>query len=146
MGLFPENSDVMLVPLLVGMKLIQGIFVAQADVGFGSLVADIVDEHELETNQRQEGIFYASMYFASKATSGVGSFVAGIALDIIQWPAGAHIKTAADIQSETIFELGVFYGPILAAFGFIAVWCFTHYRLTRERHAEILRELALRRS
>jgi len=146
MGLFPENSDVMLVPLLVGMKLIQGAFVAQADVGFGSLVADVVDEHELETSHRQEGIFYASMYFASKATSGVGSFVAGIALDVIQWPAGAHVKTAADISGETIFDLGIFYGPILASFGFFAVWCFSHYKLTRERHAEILSELAVRRA
>jgi MFS family permease len=47
MGFFPENSDMMLVPLLIAMKLIQGAFVAQADVGFGSLVADVVDEHEL---------------------------------------------------------------------------------------------------
>jgi Na+/melibiose symporter-like transporter len=86
------------------------------------------------------------MYFASKATSGVGSFVAGIALDVIQWPAGANIKTAADIPSETIFDLGMFYGPILASFGFVAVWCFTHYKLSRERHAEILCELAVRRA
>ena len=37
------------------------------------------------------------------------------------------------------------YGPVVAAFGFVSIWCYTHYRLTRERHAEILEELGRRR-
>ena len=46
---------------------------------------------------------------------------------------------------ETLVNLGLVYGPVVAAFGFASVWCYTHYRLTRERHAEILEELGKRR-
>ena len=40
---------------------------------------------------------------------------------------------------------GVVYGPMVAGFGFVSVWCFSRRRLTRERHGEILRVLARRR-
>ncbi len=57
----------------------------------------------------------------------------------------AH-RVAADVPTQTIVDLGLVYGPIVAAFGLVSVWCYTHYRLTRERHAEILKQLAGRRT
>ena len=69
-----------------------------------------------------------------------------MALDLISWPRGAHIETAADIPAATIVDLGVVYGPMVAGFGFVSVWCFSRYRLTRQRHAEILTVLARRRA
>jgi len=142
LGQFPENGDPLLLPLLVGIKMIQGASAVQGDVAFGSMVADIVDEHELESGQRQEGIFFAASSFAAKATSGVGNIIAGFALDLIAWPRGAHIQSAADVPPETIVMLGVVYGPLIAAFGIVACWCYAQYRLTRERHAEVRAALA----
>lgn len=84
------------------MQVVQGVCVAQADVGFGSMVADVVDEQEFDSGKRQEGMFFASTYFAGKASSGIGAIVAGVALDLISWPRGAHIETAADIPAATI--------------------------------------------
>ena len=145
MDWFPENGDALLIALLIAIKVIQGACTVQANVAFGSMVADIIDEHEYETGKRQEGIFFAASSFSAKATSGVGNVIAGIALDVISWPRGAQIKTAADVPPETLVNLGLVYGPIVAAFGFVSIWCYTHYRLTRQRHAEILIELARRR-
>ena len=79
-------------------------------------------------------------------TSGVGNIIAGFALDFIEWLRGAHIKTAADVPPETIVDLGLVYGPFVAAFGFMSIWCYTHYKLTSERHAEILERLTERRA
>ena len=145
MDWFPENGDAMLVTLLIAIKVIQGASTVQANVAFGSMVADIIDEHEYETGKRQEGIFFAASSFSAKATTGIGNVIAGVALDVISWPRGAHIRTAADVPPETLVHLGMVYGPIVAAFGFVSIWCYTHYRLTRQRHAEILEELARRR-
>lgn len=145
LDVLPDNGDGLLVVFLVAMKLIQGMCTVQANVAFGSMVADIVDEYELETGKRQEGIFFAASSFSAKATSGVGSIVAGFALDIIDWPRGAHIRTAADVPAETIVDLGIVYGPLVASFGFLSIWCYSHYTLTRERHAEILDILEARR-
>ncbi len=146
MDWFPDNGEPLLISLLVAIKVIQGASTVQANVAFGSMVADIIDEHEYETGKRQEGIFFAASSFSAKATSGIGNVIAGVTLDLISWPRGAHIRTAADVPPETLVNLGMAYGPIVAAFGFVSIWCYTHYRLTRERHAEILEELARRRA
>ena len=69
---------------------------------------------------------------------------AGVALDLISWPRGPHIQTAADVPSDALVSLGLLYGPIVAGLGFVSAWCYTHYHLTRERHAAILVELEKR--
>ena len=145
-GWFPENGSDLLVPLLIAFRVVQGAGTVQANVAFGSMVADVADEHELNTGKRQEGIFFAASSFSAKCASGMGSMIAGFALDIIDWPRGPQIRTAADVPPDTLVELGLLYGPIVAGFGIVSVWCYTHYTLTRERHAEILEELERRHS
>lgn len=145
LGWFPENGDALLLPLLIVIKFVQGACTVQANVAFGSMMADVIDEYEYDTGKRQEGIFFAASSFSAKATTGVGNVIAGFALDIISWPRGSHIKSAADIAPETIIHLGFVYGPLVAAFGLMSIWCYSHYKLTRQEHADILVELNERR-
>ena len=154
LGWFPENDDTvtfgsvemnLILPLLVGIKLLQGFATAQANVGYGSMMADVCDEHEYQTGRRQEGAFFAAVAFSAKATSGFGAVIAGWGLEFINWPTGPEIRTAADVPAETLINLGLFYGPMIASLGFISVWFYTQYRLTPQLHAEMLVELAERR-
>lgn len=145
LGWFPENHTTELVSTLVVVRFVQGAGVVQALVTFGSMVADIVDEHELATGRRQEGIFFASVSFSGKFTSGIGNVVGGIALDLISWPRGPEIQTAADVPPDTLMWLGLLYGPIVAGFAVVAVWCYSKHQLDRHRHAEIVEELERRR-
>lgn len=154
LGWFPENQDTislfgsemsLVMPLLVAFKVIQGFATAQANVGYGSMMADVCDEHEYQTGRRQEGAFFAAVAFSAKATSGFGAVIAGWALEFIEWPSGADIRTAADVPAETLLNMGLFYGPMIASLGFISVWFYTRYKLTPERHAEMLVELNERR-
>ena len=155
LGWFPENADTveifggemqLVMPLLVVMKVMQGFATAQANVGYGSMMADVCDEHEHETGRRQEGAFFAAVAFSAKATGGFGAIIAGWALEIIEWPVGDHIRTAADVPAETLTNMGMFYGPMVAGLGFISVFFYTQYRLTPERHAEMLKDLTARRA
>ena len=130
--------------LLILIKLFQGFVTAQANVGYGSMIADVCDEHEYLTGRRQEGAFFAAVSFSAKATSGFGTVIAGLGLELIKWPTGSNIRTAADVPPETIIDLGLFYGPFIAALGFISVWFYTQYRLTPSQHAEMLVELQKR--
>lgn len=143
--LFPQNGTSALVVTLIVVKFLQGVGVVQALVTFGSMVADVADENELRTGKRQEGIFFAAVSFANKCTTGFGNIIAGVALDAIAWPRGPHIQSATDIPPETINQLGLLYGPIVAAFVIVSVWCYSHYHLTRERHAQIMVALAAKR-
>ena len=139
---FPENGTSSLIWTLVIIKFLQGAGVVQALVSFGSMVADIADEHELKTGRRQEGIFFGAVSFSNKSASGLGTLVAGIGLDIIGWPTGEQIHTAADVPADTLFNLGLLFGPIVAGFAVVSVWCYNHYDLTREKHQQILVQLA----
>ena len=145
-GWFPENDSALLLPLLFVMRVFQGAGAVQANMAFGSGLADVADENELATGRRQEGIFFSTSSFSGKFASGMGSFIAGVALDIIDWPRGQDVRTASDIPPETIFNLGLVYGPLVFGFSFLAMWCYSHYRLGREGHARILEELERRRA
>jgi Na+/melibiose symporter-like transporter len=144
--LLPENGTGSLITTLAVFRFFQGLIVQQALVSFGSMMADVVDEHELASGRRQEGIFFGAVAFSGKAASGLGTFVAGIGLDVISWPRGSDIKTAADVAPETIANLGILFGPIVAGFAVVSVWCYTRYRLTRGKHEEILVALRERRA
>jgi GPH family glycoside/pentoside/hexuronide:cation symporter len=143
---FPENGTSSLLYTLTTMKFIQGLLLQQAFISFGSMMADVADEHEYKTGVRQEGIFFGAISFSSKATSGFGNFVGGIGLDLIAWPRGPHIQSAADIPADTLVNLGLLYGPVVSMFAVISLWCYTHYKLTREKHAELLAVLHERRA
>ncbi len=140
-GWFPENGSELLVITLTTIKFIQGIAAAQSLVSFNSMIADIADEHELTTGKRQEGIFFASASFATKATAGVGSFVAGVGLDLINWPRGAHIQSAADIPIETLGALGLLYGPVVAGFAVFSVLLSAQCKMTRQDHVAVVKQL-----
>jgi len=142
---FPENGDPLLVPALIFIKVIQGFATAQANVGYGSMMADVCDEHEYNTGRRQEGGFFAAVAFSAKATSGFGTVIAGFVLWIIEWPVGANIQSAADLDPQVLINMAIFYGPVVAALGFISVLFYFGYKLTPDMHKKMLEELAERR-
>ena len=146
LDLFPENGAALLMPLLVAIKFLQGVTIVQGNIAAESLVADIADEHELETGNRQEGIFFAASSFSAKATAGLGSIGAGLALELISWPAGADVKTAANVPPETLVNLGIVYGPLIASFAVVSIWFYWQLQISREKHAAVLAELAKRRA
>ena len=145
LGWFPENGTSELLYSLIVIKFIQGLGVVQALIAFNSMVADVVDEHELITGLRQEGIFFSSVSFSNKMTSGIGTVAAGFALALIDWPTGAAVQTAADIAPETIAWLGLIYGPIVSGFALVSAYCYSKHGLNRQRQAEIVEELAVLR-
>ncbi len=146
LDMFPENHTQTLLFTLIAVKFVQGLGMVQALVTWNSMIPDIVDEHELTTGRRQEGIFFAASSFSNKFTTGIGSVIGGAALDLINWPRGELIRTAQDVDPGTITWLGLLYGPIVAGFVVVAVWCFSKYQLDSRRHKEVKRELDVARA
>ena len=106
-----------------------------------ALIPDVVDDHELRSHRRQEGIFYAAISLANKATWGVGTLIAGITLDVIAFPRGM----AADaVPVEAVLSLGWLVGPGLFIAGLIPLAMFVYFPIDLARHQEIARALAAR--
>jgi Na+/melibiose symporter-like transporter len=141
-GWYPPPESPAYLGVLVGCAAIAVFGATAGSVNAGSMIADVTDEHELRTGRRQEGIFFAALAFAIKATVGVGQFVAGVSIDAIGLSARAAPES---VSAETIRALGIVYGPGTAVLGIVALVVLRGYRLDRRRHAEIVAELEARR-
>ena len=79
---------------------------------------------------------------ANKATSGIGVFLAGMALDMIAFPTGVAPST---VPPDKVLKLGLIVGPGLTVLYILSLIFVSQYRLTRERHRTILAVLAEKR-
>jgi GPH family glycoside/pentoside/hexuronide:cation symporter len=102
------------------------------------MVADVVDESEVKTGIRQEGVFFSALSFSGKAVSAFGTMIGGAILSYVDFPVGAVLE---DVPAETIFNMGLINGPILHLFYFIPLIIYTRYGLNRKRHAEVRSQL-----
>lgn len=143
LGLAPANGSTALLPFL--LLFVSGFYLSLAMLMISALsaLADIADEHELNTGRRQEGVFYAARTFFLKMSSGLGHVVAGVALDIIQFPTGAK---PGEVSPDVVFKLGILDGPIAALPALISIVFYGAYRIDRNKHREIQRALEARRA
>ena len=81
---------------------------------------------EIWKNNKLENIFKEA-YEDGIILSGV---IAGFVLWIIEWPVGANIQSAADLEPQVLINMAIFYGPVVAALGFISVLFYFGYKLT----------------
>lgn len=141
LGWFPENDSQLLLPMLLAFVVAYVTLILIVSISAMSILADIADEHDLNTHRRQEGIFYSARSFFAKASSGLGHLLAGIALDLIEFPVGAD---PGAVDPGKVVELGLVDGPIAAIPGLAALFFYARVNLSRKRHAEIQQALALR--
>ena len=71
------------------MNGISQIFFVGLYIIIDSMLSDTIDQHEMETGRREEGLFFSASSFAQKASFGLGALFAGIGLDVIKFPKGA---------------------------------------------------------
>ena len=140
----PPNGDPLLLPLLIANEIVRVWALTVLSIMLVSMVADTLDDQELRTGRRQEGVFSSAIAFAAKATSGIGILFGGLLLDhVIEFPRGA---VPGEVDADTLWTLGFTAGVVLPACYTVAWYCYSRYHLTRERHAEIQAALAARRA
>ncbi len=143
-GMFPAEGSAIYTPLIFGTALIASMFGAGPMLAAGSMIADISDEHELTTGRRQEGIFFGALSFSVKAAAGVGNWLGAMALTLIAFP--TQVKDPAAVDPWTVTKLALIYGPAVMLLVAWAITVVRGYSLSADRHSEIQRELAARRS
>ena len=141
LDLFPNNEHAALLPLLVFFSGAGYCVFAILTISVMSMLADIADQHELKTGNRREGMFYSARTFFSKATTGLGALVGGIAIDVIEFPSGV---SPGEVPDSVLTQLGLLDGPIAVIPGLIAIYFYSRYTITRQQHAEIRRALKAR--
>lgn len=134
-SLVPHGTG--LTPLLI-MAAIAGIGYSAANAIPWAIVADVVEEDEWNTGQRREGIYAGYLVFFRKLT-------AGLAVAAASWTLGV-LGFDGEVKSpESILALRVFIGAVPAVLLACSMWAASKYPLTKEKHAELVRQLEERR-
>jgi GPH family glycoside/pentoside/hexuronide:cation symporter len=139
LGAFPPNDSplifgIIFVTTMIGVGL--GIV---ANILFSSMIADVVEDSELKTGRRQEGLFFAAIAFANKSVTGLGIFFSGMIVAAIHFPKG--VKPGA-VAPEIVRNLGLVYVPTQAVLYGTATLLLLGYGISRASHMETLRKLA----
>ncbi|MGK0474347.1 MAG: GPH family glycoside/pentoside/hexuronide:cation symporter [Candidatus Azotimanducaceae bacterium] len=139
LGWFPENGTDLLFWTLVVFNAIEVTLIIISASLIAAMIADVVEDSEIRTGRRSEGIFFAANSFAQKAVNGLGVVVAGQILAYIQFPTQAK---PGEIPEQTLLDLAYLYVPILLIFYFFALATLSLYQINRADHTENLRRLA----
>lgn len=132
--LLPENNDPMLY-LLIALNTAFGVLmIVSLQILSASFGADILDEIELKTGKRQEGVLFSVGAFLSKSTIGAGALVAGIAIDLIGIES---TSLPGQVSADVLQALGWFTLIITVGFALIGFLFVSQLRLSRSDHARI---------
>jgi Na+/melibiose symporter-like transporter len=104
-----------------------------------SMMADLVEQSELRTGRRSEGVFFSAVTFIRKSVQGFGVMAASFVLYLAEFPAGA---TADQVSDEAIWRLGAYYVPTILLLWLAMIAVIARYRLDRGEHEDNLRRLA----
>jgi Na+/melibiose symporter-like transporter len=141
MDLLPPNRAPALFWWLLFFTLVTITLIIMSSILTASMVADIVEDSEIATGRRSEGVFVAANEFVQKATSGVGIFASTLLLLVIGFPRGAK---PGEVDPEIVRTLGLVYAPVIVALYLVAIGFLSTYKISRETHERNLERLATR--
>lgn len=131
LGLFPSPDSPISLPLLLV------IFGANTTCGVGafilgaSMLSDVVEESELRTGRRSEGVFFAGSFFVQKMVGGLGIFMAGAILAIAEFPAAAK---PGEVPIATVDRLTLIFMLLLLLFYGLAAFVYSRFPFGRAEH------------
>jgi Na+/melibiose symporter-like transporter len=138
LGWWFANDSPYLIPSLLIHGAIYGVFSIGSLMLTSAMIADVVEDSQLRTGRRSEGLFFSGALLVQKAISGVGIFAAGLILSAVSFPRQAR---PGDVEPAVLVNLVLLYAAVIATLYAITVWFISQYRLTRATHEENLRRL-----
>ncbi len=138
-GLLPPNGTDALYTIVLSVTVFDLALIIAYQMLAASMVADIVEENELVTGRRSEGIYFAGISFMRKLAQGFGVLTASFILALASITPGMRASQASD---EAVRTLGWGYALTLLGLWSVMIVCVSFYRISREDHENNLRALA----
>lgn len=131
LGLFPENSSPLLVPLLFLCLAAAAATGISSAILMTSMISDVVEDNEIRTGRRSEGLLFSTSSFIQKAVSGTGLFMSGVILTAVNFPQSGSQRA---VPHSAAVHLAWAYLPVLTVCYVVAMGFVGTYKLTRETH------------
>ena len=138
-GHLPANHTPALLPTLGGVAIISAALSIGAAILISSMIADVVEDSEVRTGRRSEGLFFAANSFVQKAVTGAGLMLSGLILAAAHFPAHA---APGHVPAEVLRHLALIYVPSYVGIHAIAAGFLAAYRIDRAGHEANLARLA----
>lgn len=142
-GLLPPVGTVALQNTLFAFNALAGAAAGLIMICSLVMFAEVTDEYHYVKEVSRTGLIFALLTFGSKAASGLGKVIAGWMLQALDFPSAQEIER---LTPETLNTLALTVSLWTGIVGMLALGMLSTYRLTRERHAEILAGLKARAS
>jgi Na+/melibiose symporter-like transporter len=107
-----------------GISTLIGVLVA-------SMLADVVEDAQVKTGRRSEGLLLSAENMFWKMVSGVGVFVSGLMLAIIAFPAHAQ---RGHVAPQILRDMGLVYVPSMVVIYLLTIACMWFYNIDRAAH------------
>jgi Na+/melibiose symporter-like transporter len=137
-GLAPENGTNALFALIFGQTLFNAILESAVTVLGIAIFADIVEDVEVQTGRRSEGLLMSASSLMRKMVSGGGILISTMLLTITHFPVG---MAPEKIPDAVLRNLGMAYVPTIVILNGIAIGLLCFFSIDRNRHEENLRKL-----
>ena len=138
LGVLPDNDWPYLFPLVMFWVGIMIAIYIMFSIMQSSMLADVVEQSQIKTGRREEGLFFAARTFSQKAATGIGTFMVGIMLDVISFP--KNLKPG-EVSEDVLFDLGLAYGSTMALMPLFAIIILSFYGITRAGHVDRVKRL-----
>ena len=138
LGFMPPPGSEALYNIVLWITVIDLALIIATQMLIGSMVADIVEDSEVQTGRRSEGVFYAGISFIRKLAQASGVFVASVVLTVAGIQEGARPD---EVSADALQSLGWGYATTLFSVWMLMMLCVSFYKISRESHGENLRLL-----
>ncbi len=132
----PDSPWLVLIPAPFMAFGLAGLFTLMP-----SMVCDVVDMDELQTNERREGMYGSIFWWVVK----LGQAVAIAGGGILLVATGFDVNLGGNQAAETIFQMRLFDAFFPAAASGVAIWAVASYSITEEKAHQIRAKLEARR-
>jgi GPH family glycoside/pentoside/hexuronide:cation symporter len=132
----PENPWLLLIPAPLMAFGLAGLFTLM-----GSMIADVIDMDELETNERREGMYGSIFWWVVKLGQAVAIAGGGFLLNATGFD--VSLDGAQTVQTITMMRFFDAFIPFVASG--LAIWAVASYTITEEKAHEVRMQLEQRR-
>jgi GPH family glycoside/pentoside/hexuronide:cation symporter len=138
-GVMPPNSSPWVLRILIIDSIATGLFSIIGFVIVTAMLADVVEEAQVKSGKRSEGVLFAADSLLRKITTSFaaifpGLIIAGVGLSKTDKP--GHVDPAI------LTHLAMIYLPVVTVLYLCSTSCIMLYRIDRKRHEHNLETIA----
>jgi Na+/melibiose symporter-like transporter len=138
LGWMPPNSSPWVLRILIVDSIATGLLSITGFVIVTAMLADVVEETQVKTGQRSEGVLFAADSLLRKLTTSFATIFPGLILGYIRFP---KFVQPGHVDPAILNHLALIYLPTVTVLYLCSTSCIMIYRIDRKRHEDNLERL-----